>query len=304
MCSMSGAMRRRWCAMPKTLFCFGFGYTAQRLALRLQPQGWTICGTVRSAERVAAFAAAGQTVVPFDGTARSEAVAALLAGASHVLHSVPPGPEGDAVLIHHGPDLKRHTGLEWLGWLGTTSVYGDRGGEWVDEDSPLTPNLARGDRRAEAERAWLESGLPVHIFRLGGIYGPGRNPFLSLRAGTARRIIKPGQVFSRVHVDDIAAVLEASITAPSPGRIYNVCDDEPAPPQDVVTLAADLLGVDPPPEQPFETADLSPMARSFYGANRRVRNTRIKSELGVRLAYPTYREGLRALLPTVLSDEP
>ena len=187
--------------------------------------------------------------------------------------------------------------LAWIGYLGTTAVYGDRQGGWVDEETPIEPTLARADRRARAEAAWLKSGLPVHIFRLAGIYGPGRNAFVNLKDGTARRIVKPGQVFSRIHVEDIATVLEASIARPRPGAIYNVCDDEPAPPQDVVAHAAELMGVAPPPEQPYETADLSPMARTFYKDNRRVRNERIKRELGVRLAYPTYREGLAALLP-------
>ncbi|HEX6014209.1 MAG TPA: SDR family NAD(P)-dependent oxidoreductase, partial [Geminicoccaceae bacterium] len=183
------------------------------------------------------------------------------------------------------------------GYLGTTAVYGDRRGEWVDEDTLSEPTLARGDRRARAEAAWLASGLPVHIFRLAGIYGPGRNAFVNLKDGTARRIVKPGQVFSRVHVDDIATVLEASTARPRPGAVYNVCDDEPAPPQDVVAHAAELMGVPLPPEQAYETADLSPMARTFYRDSRRVRNELIKRELGVKLAFPSYREGLAALLP-------
>lgn len=219
------------------------------------------------------------------------------AGVTHVLVSIPPEEAGDPVLDRHRADLYRLSSLAWVGWLGTTGVYGDRGGAWVDEDTPLEPTTARTDRRARAEAAWLASGLPVHLFRLAGIYGPGRNALRQLLDGSARRIVKPGQVFSRIHVDDIATTLEASMARPNPGRIYNVCDDEPAPPQDVVAFAAELLGVPPPPEEPFETAELSPMARSFYRDNRRVRNSRIKEELGVRLAYPSYREGLRALLP-------
>ena len=200
------------------------------------------------------------------------------------------------MLDAHAQDLRTVPTLRWAGYLGTTAVYGDRQGGWVDEETPLEPTLARADRRARAEAAWQGSGLPVHIFRLAGIYGPGRNAFTNLRDGTARRIVKPGQVFSRIHVEDIATILEASMAQPRPGRIYNVCDDEPAPPQDVVAYAARLLGIEPPPEQAYETAQLSPMARTFYKDNRRVRNARIKEELGVRLAYPTYREGLQSLL--------
>ncbi|MFL5337099.1 MAG: SDR family NAD(P)-dependent oxidoreductase, partial [Geminicoccaceae bacterium] len=216
-----------------------------------------------------------------------------LAGASHVLTSIAPDEQGDPVLDLHAADLR---GVDWVGYLGTTAVYGDRQGGWVDETTPIEPTLARADRRARAEAAWLDSGLPVHIFRLAGIYGPGRNAFVNLKDGTARRIVKPGQVFSRIHVQDIATVVEASIARPSPRAIYNVCDDEPAPPDQVVTHAAELLGVEPPPAQDYETAELSPMARTFYRDNRRVRNQRIKQELGVRFAYPSYREGLAALL--------
>ena len=176
------------------------------------------------------------------------------------------------------------------------------GGGWVDEATPLTPATARGRARVAAEAAWQAlaegAGLPLHIFRLAGIYGPGRGPFAKVRAGTARRIVKPGQVFSRIHVDDIARVLAASIARPFPGAIYNVCDDDPAPPQDVIAHAASLLGLPPPPDEPFDTAEMTAMARSFYAESKRVRNDRIKAELGVRLAYPTYREGLAALLAT------
>ncbi len=193
--------------------------------------------------------------------------------------------------------------MKWVGYLSTTGVYGDRGGDWVDEDSPLEPTTARGQRRLEAERSWLrlhsDFGLPVHLFRLAGIYGPGRNTLLNVRDGSAKRIIKPGQIFSRIHVEDIAGVLAASIAKPNPGRAYNVCDDEPCPPQEVVAFAADLLGLPLPPEIPFEQAELSPMAKSFYADSKRVSNRRIKTELGYKLIYPNYRDGLRALLPTL-----
>ena len=211
-------------------------------------------------------------------------------------------PGGDAVLriliiIRHA--LARAPRLSWIGYLSTVGVYGDREGGWVDEDDAPLADSERGRARIAAEQAWCdfgrETGKAVQIFRLGGIYGPGRSPLKQLREGKARRIIKPGQVFNRIHVADIAATLHASLDAPSPGRIYNLVDDEPAAPQDVVSYAADLLGLAPPPEIPFEEADLSPMARAFYGNCKRVRNRRIRTELGVDLRYPTYREGLAAL---------
>jgi nucleoside-diphosphate-sugar epimerase len=282
------------CDMTGTLMCFGLGYSAEALARRLAAKGWEIRGTTRRPEKSARLAELGWRSWPFDRAQPLPPEA--LAGVTHALVSIAPDEAGDPVLDRHGPDLR---GASWIGWLGTTAVYGDRQGGWVDETTPIEPGLARADRRAKAEAAWLASGLPVHLFRLAGIYGPGRNAFVNLRDGTARRIVKPGQVFSRIHVEDIASVLEASIARPRPGAVYNVCDDEPAPPQDVVAHAARLMGVEPPPEQPYATADLSPMARTFYQDNRRVRNELIKRELGVRLAYPSYREGLLALLVTV-----
>jgi nucleoside-diphosphate-sugar epimerase len=187
--------------------------------------------------------------------------------------------------------------LQWVGYLSTVGVYGDHQGGWVDEDTALTPATARGLARVAAEAAWQAvPGLAPHIFRLAGIYGPGRGPFEKVRDGSARRIIKPGQVFSRIHVDDIAQVLAASIARPDPGRVYNVCDDDPAPPQDVLSHAAQLLGLPEPPAVPYDGAAMSPMARSFYAESKRVRNDRIKDELGVRLIHPDYRTGLAALL--------
>jgi nucleoside-diphosphate-sugar epimerase len=189
--------------------------------------------------------------------------------------------------------------LQWVGYLSTTGVYGDRGGDWVDEESSLEPNTTRGERRLKAEQNWLklcnDHGLPVHLFRLAGIYGPGRNQLLTVLNGTAKRIIKAGQIFSRIHVDDIAGVLTASIAKPNPCRAYNVCDDEPCPPQEVVEYAASLLGLPLPPEIPFEEANLSSMAKSFYADSKRVSNQRMKNELGYQLLYPNYREGLLAL---------
>ncbi|MCB2052852.1 MAG: SDR family oxidoreductase, partial [Geminicoccaceae bacterium] len=235
--------------MSGRLLCIGMGYTARTLATRLEARGWSVGGTSRRGESgLVAFSR--ERPLP----------AEIWTGVTHVLVSIPPDERGDVLLDLHERDLKRAERLRWVGWLGTTAVYGDTGGAWVDEESPLRPSVPRAERRASAERAWRSSGLPVHLFRLAGIYGPGRNALVNLRTGDAHRIVKPGQVFSRIHVDDIATTLEASIARPDPGRVYNVCDDEPAPPQDVVSYAADLLGIAPPVEQPFETADLSPMA--------------------------------------------
>ena len=231
---------------------------------------------------------------------RSKTHCAELAGATHILLSIPPDADGDPALDCHGADIAAIEGLEWIGYLSTTGVYGDTGGAWVDENAPLAPTGERGKAQARGGTGWLalgaEHGLAVHVFRLAGIYGPGRNALAAVRRGTAKRISKPGQVFSRIHVADIAQVLAASIAKPHAGAIYNVCDDEPAPAADVVAHACTLLGVVPPPLTPLEDADLSPMARSFYADSRRVSNARIKAELGVTLRYPNYRAGLAALL--------
>lgn len=283
------------------LFCFGLGYTALALAARLRPRGWTIAGTCRGEAQQAQLASAGIAAHRFERDHKLTDATALLGAATHLLISVPPDATGDPVLDCHAADIAAAAGsLCWIGYLSTTGVYGDRGGGLVDEDSELRPVGERGRRRVAAEHAWLElwrrHGLPVQLFRLAAIYGPGRSTFDAIRRGTAQRIVKPGQVFSRTHVADIAAVLDASIARPSPGSIYNVCDDEAAPPQDVVAFACDLLGIAPPPLIPFETAALSPMARSFYDESKRVDNARIKHELGVVLQYPDYRSGLRAIL--------
>lgn len=279
--------------MPR-LFCFGLGFSGLTLARTLLAEGWQVAGTARSPEKCARLAAMGIQAVPFDGTAPLPDQA--LEGTTHLLNSVPPGETGDPVLAHHALALAALPDLEWVGYLSTTGVYGDRDGDWVDEDTPVAPDVPRSMRRAHAERAWLHATPPAHIFRLAGIYGPGRSAIDQVQAGTAKRIVKPGQVFCRTHVEDIANVLRASMEAPNPGRIYNVCDDLPAPPQDVIVHACALLGVEPPPEVPFDQAEMGPMAASFYADNRRVRNDRIKAELGVTLAYPTYREGLAAIL--------
>ena len=274
----------------KTLLSLGHGYSAKALARLLLPDGWRVIATTRSAEKAEGLRASGVEPIVTPG----DDLTAALHAATHVLVSAGPTEEGDPML-HAYPEIAQ-VAFEWVGYLSTTGVYGDHDGGWVDEDTPLTPSTRRGQWRKEAEEAWLETDLPLHIFRLAGIYGPGRGPFSKVRAGTARRIIKDGQVFSRIHVDDIAQTLKASIDRPNPVRAYNLCDDDPAPPQDVIAYAAELLGVPLPPAIPFEEAEMSPMARSFYAESKRVRNDRIKEELGVRLRYPTYREGLTALL--------
>ena len=276
--------------MKQTLLSIGHGYSAKALARRLLPQGWRIIGTTRSAEKAEVLASSGVEALIWPGSGLP------IDEATHLLISVSPDDHGDPVLKSCADQLRAATHLKWVGYLSTTGVYGDHDGAWVDETTPLTPSTERGVARQKAEAAWADFGLPLHIFRLAGIYGPGRGPFSKVRAGTARRIIKPGQVFSRTHVEDIAQVLEASIRHPNSGRTYNVCDDDPAPPQDVIAFAAELLGLEIPEANPFEAADLSPMARSFYAESKRVRNDRIKDELGVNLIYPDYRAGLRALL--------
>jgi nucleoside-diphosphate-sugar epimerase len=283
--------------MAGTLLSLGHGYSARALARRLIPEGWTVIGTTRTAEKAERLRAESVEPLLWPG----EDLAPALKRATHLLTSVAPTEAGDPVLIAAGEAIAEAAPhIAWAGYLSTTGVYGDHAGGWVDEETPLVASTRRGEMRVEAEAAWRalaeRSGLPLHIFRLAGIYGPGRGPFEKVKDGTARRIIKPGQVFSRTHVEDIAQVLHASILRPNPGAAYNVCDDDPAPPEDVLAHAAELLGLPPPPEVPYETAEMTPMARSFYAESKRVRNDRIKDELGVVLRYPTYREGLAALL--------
>lgn len=298
--------------MPR-LFCFGYSYTAKALVRRLRSApssgDWEIMTTIRDENEADALKAEDVEPHLFGGAASH----AALTSASHILVSVPPGKNEDPVLGTYGETL---AGLapSWLGYLSTTGPYGDCGGAWIDETAPTNPSGERGQRRLDAERAWATlcqaNHLPLHIFRLPGLYGPGRSALDRVRDATARRIIKQGQVFSRIHINDLAAILKASMDNPNPGPgtkvaskgalykgvIYNVADDLPAPPQDVTTFAAELLGLTPPPEIPFEEARLSPMARSFYGDNKRISNRLIKSEFGISLQYPTYREGLKAIL--------
>jgi nucleoside-diphosphate-sugar epimerase len=280
------------------LFCFGFGYAAEALARRLSARTTALAGTRTRLEESPPPLGARLAAFQSEGTA--QAVRSLLAGTTHVLISIPPDLEGDVVLRHFREDLLALPALDWVGYLSTVGVYGDCQGRWVDETSPVRPMSERSLRRLQAEHAWCEFGRDsrrrVEVFRLAGIYGPGRSVIDSLRAGTARRIVKPGQVFNRVHVDDIALVLARAIDKPVGHAIYNVADDEPAPPEDVVAYAAELLGLPVPPEVPFARAGFGDMAASFWAECKRVSNARIKTALGVALAYPTYREGLRALI--------
>ena len=282
------------------LFCFGLGYSAQRVAQRLAARGWSVAGTARTTEGAENVAAHGYCAFVFDGSNPGVGIAEELARATHVLVSAPPDAQGDPVLRHYAGDLARAPSLSWMGYLSTVGVYGDSQGAWIDETMPAQATSARGRRRIAAEQDWLALGARratrTQIFRLAGIYGPGRSAIDRMREGNAHRVVKPGQVFNRIHVDDIAAAVIAGIDGRGAEQIYNVTDDEPAPPQDVITFAAGLLHMPPPPEVPFEDAQLSPMAASFYADNKRIRNDRLRQELGVALQFPTYREGLRAIL--------
>lgn len=281
------------------LFCFGMGFSARRLAERLASEGWRITGTATTADGVARMIAKGYQGLLFDGSAPAPDAAAALASATHVVVSAPPDDAGDPVLRHHAGDLAAAPSLRWIGYLSTVGVYGDRKGAWVDETAAPTPINDRSRRRVVAEDAWLAfaraSAKRVQIFRLSGIYGPGRSAIDNLRAGRAQRVVKPGQKFNRIHVDDIAGVLIAAMRSDTPYTIFNVTDDEPAAPQDVIAHAARLLGLEPPPEVALEEAELSTMAQSFFNESKLVSNARIKEALGVTLRYPTYREGLAAI---------
>jgi len=289
------------------LLALGLGYAARALAARWQTRGARVAGTVRAPENIfSRDRANGIALAAFNTEAPLGPIEDMIAAATHVVVSIPPhdgaaqSSTPDLTLQRLAAPLAAARNIVWLGYLGTTGVYGDRAGAWVDETSDLRPGNARTVRRVEAEAAWLglwrDHGVPVHIFRLSGIYGPGRSAIDQLRAGTAKRIDKPGQIFSRIHVDDIAAVLEASAARPRSGAIYNVADDAPAPAADVIAHAADLLGTAPPPLEPYDAERLSPMAREFYAETRRVSNARIKRELCVALRYPDYKAGLAAIL--------
>ena len=276
------------------LFCFGLGYCADYLSAKLIKQGWQVSATCRTSEKAAVLEASGIRPVLLSG---KKVTVTDLGKADHILISAPPEQDGsDPVLNFAEASLAAlQDQIKWVGYLSTTGVYGDHQGAWIDEETPAGLLSERGQRRVAVEAQWAATGLPMHYFRLAGIYGPGRNSLRALKNGTARRVVKQGQVFSRIHLVDITRILEASIANPNAGRAYSMCDDTPAPPQDVVAYAAELMGVSAPALQDFATAELSPMARSFYGENKRIRNNRIKEELGVSLEYPDYRAGLSAL---------
>jgi nucleoside-diphosphate-sugar epimerase len=286
-----------------TLICFGLGYCAEHFVGTYGDGFKHIVGTVRTAERAAVLSAhlAGRLkALVFDGTFAMPELKAAVREADVVLVSVPPDEAGDPVLAMFDDAFAHARRLRSIVYLSTVGVYGDQGGDWVDEATPAAPGSPRSRERLAAEQAWQDlgarRGTAVAILRLAGIYGPGQNALVQIARGNARRIVKPGQVFNRIHVGDIAQAIDAAITLKASG-IFNIADDEPTPPGEPLAFAAQLLGVDPPPEIPFEQTapSMSPMALSFWQECRRVRNDKLKRTLGVALRYPTYREGLRAL---------
>jgi nucleoside-diphosphate-sugar epimerase len=280
------------------MMILGAGYSGQAIAAEMIDAGASVCGTTRSSEKAAHVASLGIRPLLFDGTQISDDLRDELAQTTHLVQSIAPGQAGDPLLTLTRGDLRSLCpNLAWAAYLSTVGVYGDHGGDWVTEDTECRPVSQRSVERVTAEQGWMEAGaaagIPVAILRLSGIYGPGRNGFLNLAAGTARRLVKPGQVFNRIRVEDIGSATRFLVQRDL-GGIFNITDDEPAPPQDVVTEAARLMGIDPPAEQTFATAELSPMARSFYGENKRVSNAKI-CNLGFRFAYPDYRISLLQL---------
>lgn len=284
----------------RKIFCFGYGYTASFLAQRLKQFGWKVGGTTTDPEKKAFLKQSGIEAQLYDNNHTIMDPHATFSDVTHVLLSIPPGADGDPVVDVHGLDLAKMPNIEWVGYLSTTAVYGNQDGNWVDEMTPPEPASRRGSLRLRAEQQWqylhLNDGLPLHIFRLSGIYGPGRSAIDSVRTGTARRIDKPGHVFNRIHVEDIVQALIASMNKPNPGAIYNLADDMPGPSHDVVTFACNLTGMDAPPMISFDQAEMAPIVRSFYKDNKRVKNDRIKADLGVELLYPDFRAGLQACL--------
>lgn len=284
----------------KKLFCFGFGYTAGFLARALIPFGWKVAGTTTSPEKKDLLRQNGIEAWIFDRGHPVHDPYAVFSGVTHVLMSVPPDAAGDPVCDVHGMDIASVKTLEWAGYLSTTAIYGNQHGNWVDETTQPAPASRRGTLRLKAEQEWhslyLNEGLPLHIFRLSGIYGPGRSAIEAVRSGTARRIDKPGHAFNRIHVEDIAQTLIASINQPKPGSVYNVADDIPSPSHEVIQFACNLVGIESPPLIPFDQADMAPIVRSFYKDDKRVRNDKIKNELGVRFMYPDYHSGLQSCL--------
>lgn len=285
------------------LFCFGLGFSALALAERLLPKGWQVSGTCRGSDRQDVIEAKNISSFLFDGSQSTPEIVESVSSATHLLITIPPQSSGDVVLKNFHEVIAKARHLQWIGYISSTGVYGDAQGKWVDETSALLSPTDLNRRRVEAESAWFKMAkdydLPVMVFRCVCIYGPGRNLLVSVQKGRARRIDKPGLVFSRIHAEDLAQTLEASMQKPQPGEAYNVSDDCPCPPAEAAEYACRLLGVEPPPLVPYEMADLSPTARGFYTANKRISNKKIKQELGVELKYPDYRSGLNALLKDI-----
>ncbi len=282
----------------KRLLIMGFGFSSEAITKRARETFAEISGTTRSARKKERLNAQGIGGLIFGAGEEDEKLHEAIASATHLLVSIGPDENGDPVLNALSDVLAKAGNLEWIGYLSTVGVYGDHDGEWVDETTVPRPVSQRSIERVAAEESWQEfarnRGLPLAIFRLSGIYGPGRNAFMNMDKGTARRLVKPGQVFNRIHREDIGEAVYQAMTR-SIGGIFNITDDEPAPPQDVVTHAFELAGREPPPETDFETAELSPMARSFYGENKRVSNARSKEVLGMTYRWPDYRTSLKRM---------
>lgn len=285
----------------KKLFCFGYGYVAEHLAkvLKQQDPSWQICGTTRDVEKLSLMREDGVKAFLFSDQSVFTDPDFILNGVTHILISVPPDDAGDLVFQAHARDILRISTVKWIGYFSSTSVYGNRDGEWVDEESEIQPSSQRGSRRARAEQQWLKTrriaGIPINIFRVSGIYGPDRSTLDTVRAGNVRRIEKPGHAFNRIHVDDIVQALIASMDQPFPGDIYNLADDDPASSHELIAYACTLLGKIPPPVIPYDEADMAPITRSFYKDNKRVSNAKMKNKLGVKLKYPDYKKGLDAI---------
>ena len=292
---------------PKVLFCFGFGYTCAHLAevlqqLNAQGDNWVIKGTTRDPEKRDYYKERGIKLYLHDTLTPAPELAYRLEDATHILISAPPDKEGDPVFRAYAKDIAQLENLKWFGYLSTTGVYGDRDGQMVDETAEIRPSTIRGTRRSNAEEQWnslhYKNGLPLHVFRLAGIYGPDRSAIESVEAGIARRIYKEGHVFNRIHVKDIASILVNSMNNPTSGEIYNIADDEPAPSHEVIGYACELMGIEPPPVVEIEKANLAPITMSFYSDNKRVDNAKVKQAFSMELEFPTYREGLADCLAT------
>ena len=287
--------------MQKKLFCFGYGYVAEHLAsaLKKHDDSWQICGTTRDIDKLNLMREDGIKAYLYSEETPFHDPFLILNGVTHILISIPPNKQGDIVFQTHARDILKIPTIEWIGYCSSTSIYGNRDGEWVDETAEVKPTSERGSKRARAESAWLKmrriAGIPINIFRLSGIYGVGRSALDGVRAGNTRRIHKKDHAFNRIHVDDIVQTMIASMSQPKPGDIYNLADNDPAPSHELIAYACKLLGQTPTPLVEYEDIDMAPMARSFYKENKRVKNDKIKSKLGIQLKYPDYKSGLDSI---------